>query len=232
MFRSITSLTEAGFFFSVPDGASEMWAERHTSENPLTQRQFWQILQPLTGLPSDCTQRFAFSMHTNFSLWVLGILFYCVSVCVSWGENSEPLITVVSQLGSKQLEDLLKHKPQSKVDLQSLTSVSARSHLFFRSAVYILLSCFSSQLIRIRIFSTSGTNGSFVLTFHGFQRERPSQPPSSGFTRISSRNTTRTRHSQSASTRFCKSLQTGLSVLFSIDLLDLAPWVTSVLWDI
>lgn len=50
---------------------------------------------------------------------------------------------------------------------------------------------------------------SFALTFHVFQRERPSQQQSSGFTRISSRSTLRTKHSEWVSTRCCRILQTG-----------------------
>lgn len=50
---------------------------------------------------------------------------------------------------------------------------------------------------------------SFALTFHVFQRERPSQQQSSGFTRISSRSTVRTKHSEWVSTRCCRILQMG-----------------------
>ena len=82
----------------------------------------------------------------KLSLWASEILFHCVCVCVcvSWGENNHPLITVVSQLCGGWWESLIKHKLQSNVDSQLLSSVSLPgNHLFSRPAehtVYPLLS--------------------------------------------------------------------------------------------
>lgn len=57
--------------------ASEMWAQRHTSEDCLIQRQFWQILQPLTGLPSHSGLPFPHNVET-FPLRARSILLLCV----------------------------------------------------------------------------------------------------------------------------------------------------------
>lgn len=88
----------------------------------------------------------------------------------------------------------------------------------------------SRQLIRIKTFCTSSTKGNSDSTFPVFQRERPSQQQSSGFTRFSFRNAMRMRHSESAFTRSCRNLQTGqyqsleeFCLFFASDLLVLVP---------
>lgn len=180
----------AGFFLFLTHSASEMWAEWHTSEKRLIWRQFWQI----------CNRRLVYHLTvvtvvylslrcTNFSSEVLK---YYLTVC------NEPFISAIIiwwMINGAFWSSTSKH--QSNVDLSRLLTFS-----FFSSW----------QSIRSRIFCTSNTGENFGLTFPVFQRGRPSQRQSLGFTKISSRNAVRMRHSESVSTRSCRSLLTGMGV--------------------